>query len=553
VSASATYRNALPIGTTLLEYRIESVLGAGGFGMTYLCTDTNLDKKVAIKEYFPSDLALRALDGGVVPVNTDSDLDYQWGLERFIQEARTLAKFSHPHIVRVNRYFEANATGYMVMDYENGESFNELLKREPKISEARLKEIIVPLLEGLQAVHETGFLHRDIKPANIYIRTNGSPVLLDFGAARQAVSGSTKSLTAVLTPGYAPLEQYAGDGNQGPWSDIYAMAGVLFRAFTNENPPDAVSRLRKDTVPGKLAQLKGHVSEPALRAVDWALTLDEKLRPTSVDVWKRALQGKATVPLLTQSVAAPPTGAAAATKLAPQAAGAPVALRTTIRTLPRHEEPSSGWRWIGIGLALLVALMGGRAWYTQREASAAAKLEQARADLERRAQELRQADQSRLAEREAQLQVQERNAAEREDAARRAADRDEALRRLDEERAARERIVAAGETRRPAPAEKREPPPLEKREFVTLAPPRPEDRAPEHGPPGGPPGGFAQKIQQDFRFMDANGDGFLTPDEVRGRGPLERDFARADANGDGRISLQELMDFRPLKPPPKFK
>lgn len=559
MSASAVYRNALPVGTTLLEYRIESVLGAGGFGMTYLCTDTNLDKKVAIKEYFPSDLALRALDGGVVPVNTDSDQDYKWGLERFIQEARTLAKFSHPHIVRVNRYFEANATGYMVMDYENGESLTQLLKREPQITEARLKEIIVPLLEGLQAVHETGFLHRDIKPANIYIRTNGSPVLLDFGAARQAVSGTSKSLTAVLTPGYAPLEQYAGDGNQGPWSDIYAMAGVLYRAFTNENPPDAVSRLKKDAVPAKLALLKGRVSEPALRAVDWALSLDEKQRPTSVDIWKRALQGKATVPLLTKSVAVPATAATAPTQLAgasptasARAAAAPVALRTMTRPHIKPEEPSSGWRWVGIGLALAVALFGGRAWYRQREAKETAKLEAVRADMERRAQQQRTADQQRMAEREAQLQLKEQSAAEREEAARRAADRDEALRRLDEERAARERITTAGEARRAPPADKREPPPPEKREFATFTPPRPQDRPPEPGPPGGP-GGFQQKTQQDFRFMDTNGDGHLTPDEVRGRGPLERDFARIDTNGDGRLSMQELMDFRPPKPPPKFK
>lgn len=178
---------------------------------------------------------------------------YKWGIDRFIQEARTLAKFSHPHIVRVNRYFEANATGYRVMDHENGESFNQILKDQPLPSEAKLKEIIFPLLDGLHAVHETGFLHRDIKPADIFIRTNQSPVLLDFGAARQAVNGSTKSLTAVLTPGYAPLEQYSGQGNQGPWPDIYAMAGVRYRAYTNENPPDAVSCLKGDTVSARIA------------------------------------------------------------------------------------------------------------------------------------------------------------------------------------------------------------------------------------------------------------------------------------------------------------
>jgi len=551
MSATATYRNALPVGTALLEYRIEAVLGAGGFGMTYLCIDRNLDKKVAIKEYFPSDLALRALDGSVVPVNTDSDQSYKWGLERFIQEARVLAKFSHPHIVRVNRYFEANATGYMVMDYEHGESLSQLLKREPHLNEARIKEIILPLLEGLQAVHETGFLHRDIKPANIYIRNNGSPVLLDFGAARQAVTGATKSLTAVLTPGYAPLEQYTGDGNQGPWSDVYAMAAVLYRAFTSENPPDAVSRLKKDTVPAKLAQLKGRVSESALRAIDWALAIDEKQRPNSVELWKRALVGKATVPLLTRTVTAPAAARAAAPVAAKAAAS--MSVRTAARPRVRDEETSSPWRWLGVGLALLVALMGGRSWYTQREAKEEARLEAMRSELERRAQEQRQADLSRFAEREAQLSMQERSAAEREEAARRAAERDEALRRLDEERAARERIVAAGEARKGEEArraaEEARRAASEKREIAVLTPPRMEDR-PLSEMAGG---GFEQKMQRDFRQMDVNSDGHLTPDEVRGRGPLEREFARIDTNGDGRLSLPEFLNFRPPKPPPFFK
>jgi serine/threonine protein kinase len=247
---TTTYRNALPLQSMLLEYRLESVLGAGGFGMTYLGWDTHLEKHVAIKEYLPTDLAVRALDGSIVPITTELQHDYQWGLERFILEARTLAKFSHPHIVRVNRYFEANGTSYMVMDYEKGESLNQMLKRGQQPDEAKLKSILMPLLDGLQAVHATGFLHRDIKPSNIFVRESGSPVLIDFGAARHAIGGVTRSLTSVLTPGYAPLEQYSSDGHQGPWSDIYAMAGVLYRALVNDSPPDAVSRMKGDTLPG---------------------------------------------------------------------------------------------------------------------------------------------------------------------------------------------------------------------------------------------------------------------------------------------------------------
>lgn len=305
MSESTVYRNALELNTTLGEYKLKSVLGVGGFGMTYLAWDTNLEKHVAIKEYLPGDLAVRALDGSVVPVSTDHGNDYQWGLERFILEARTLARFSHPHIVRVNRYFEANGTGYMVMDYEEGESLNQLLKRAPLPAEDELRRILLPLLDGLAAVHAAKFLHRDIKPSNIFMRANGTPVLLDFGAAR-ATGGGTRSLTAVLTPGYAPLEQYATDGKQGPWSDIYAMGGVLFRAVTDRNPPDAVSRLHGDTVKEGLAAAQGRYSAPLLHAIEWALTVKPELRPQSVAEWKAAFDAQSAPPLLQPTPAASP-------------------------------------------------------------------------------------------------------------------------------------------------------------------------------------------------------------------------------------------------------
>ncbi len=187
MAEDAKYSNALPLNSNLQEYRLEAVLGAGGFGMTYLGWDTHLEKHVAIKEYLPGDVAVRALDGSVVPVTTEQEADYQWGLERFIKEARTLAKFSHPNIVRVNRFFEANGTSYMVMDYQAGESLNQHLKRAPMPDEATLKNILLPILDGLQAVHEAGFMHRDIKPSNVFLREDGAPVLIDFGSSRLLV------------------------------------------------------------------------------------------------------------------------------------------------------------------------------------------------------------------------------------------------------------------------------------------------------------------------------------------------------------------------------
>jgi len=280
------FRNALPMQSMLLEYRIDQVLGAGGFGITYRARDTNLDKDVAIKEYLPGELAMRAPDGNVVAQATSHEAGYKWGLERFLLEARTLAKFSHPNIVRVLRYFEANATAYMVMDYEQGDPLKTALQLDPQPPEEKLKALLAPLLDGLAAVHAMGFLHRDIKPDNIFMRADGRPVLIDFGAARQAMGGETKSLTSILTPGYAPLEQYSGEGKQGPWTDIYAMGGVLYRAVADKNPPDAVSRMRGDSLGAGLATARGKYSEPFLRAIDWALSLDEKKRPQTVEQWK---------------------------------------------------------------------------------------------------------------------------------------------------------------------------------------------------------------------------------------------------------------------------
>ena len=353
---------ALQNGTELAgDYRIDRVLGAGGFGITYRARDTNLDKDVAIKEYLPGELAMRAPDGNVVAQATSHEGGYKWGLDRFLLEARTLAKFSHPNIVRVLRYFEANATAYVVMDYEQGDPLKTLLQLDPQPAEAKLKAWLGPLLEGLAAVHATGFLHRDIKPDNIFIRADGKPVLIDFGAARQALGGETKSLTAILTPGYAPLEQYSGEGKQGPWTDLYAMAGVLYRAVTDKNPPDAVSRIRGDElatgVGAGIAGVRGKYSEPFLRAIEWALKLDEKLRPQNVAQWKEAILAErrtaATVPV-------PGTPERRAQR--------------TVRVAPLAQvEPPRRKRWPLIVIAVLLAVAAGGMWKKYR----AARVEQA--------------------------------------------------------------------------------------------------------------------------------------------------------------------------------
>jgi serine/threonine protein kinase len=293
--AQPTHQNALPLGSMLMEYRLVSVLGAGGFGITYLARDLNLEKDVAIKEYLPSAFATRS-GTTVVPTSTSAEHDYKWGLDRFIQEARTLAKFSHPHIVRVNRFFESHGTGYMVMDYEAGVPLKAWLQKHQPASEALLKAIMMPLLDGLEKVHAAGFLHRDIKPDNIFVREDGGPVLIDFGAARQAMSGPSQTLTTIVSPGYAPFEQYTTTSEQGPWSDIYALCGVLYFAVTGQNPPDAISRMKADTVAQGLATRRGRYSEPFLRAIEWGLALEEAKRPRSVTELHEALFGRVSAP-----------------------------------------------------------------------------------------------------------------------------------------------------------------------------------------------------------------------------------------------------------------
>ena len=195
---SKTHRNALKLGHKILWYEIKEILGQGGFGITYLAYDPNLDKNVAIKEYLPIEIAVREGNFSVHPVTEDYDKKYSWGLERFISEARTLAKFEHPNVVRVLSVTEENNTAYMVMAYEEGQSLKEKLQGRKTLEETEILKILFPILSGLEIVHKAGFIHRDIKPDNIFIRKDGSPVLLDFGSARQALGEETKTLTSIV-------------------------------------------------------------------------------------------------------------------------------------------------------------------------------------------------------------------------------------------------------------------------------------------------------------------------------------------------------------------
>jgi serine/threonine protein kinase len=283
--------NALPRGYALHEYRIESVLGAGGFGLTYLATDSNLSLKVALKEYLPSDFAARNEDSTVQPKPGEAAESFQWGLQRFMDEAKTLASFRHPNIVRVMRFFEANRTGYMVMEFVEGKPLPDWIGPRRPLPQQTLQALIAPLLDGLEVIHKAGYLHRDIKPANIFMREDGSPVLLDFGSARE-LKGGNQELTAVVSPGYAPLEQYHTQGRQGAWSDLYALGGVMYWMLTGNKPVEAAARVRQDIMPPavKAAEGRGYALE-FLGAVDWALKPNDEERPQSVSEFKRRLAG----------------------------------------------------------------------------------------------------------------------------------------------------------------------------------------------------------------------------------------------------------------------
>jgi serine/threonine protein kinase len=337
--------NALPLGTELDgQFIVGRVLGSpGGFGITYLGFDTRLETPVAIKEYLPRDLATRADDGLSIVSHDATDAEpYRYGLTRFLDEARTLAKLDHPNIFRVRQFFEANGSAYLVMDYLEGLTLAEYLDRQPggRIPEDKALALLRPILDGLRAIHAKGFLHRDVKPANIYLaRTDGGgvrPTLLDFGAARQALGEQTRALSVVLTEHYAPFEQYHRKGRQGPWTDVYAAAATLYRMVTGNVPPTAPARLAEDelTPPAALG-----CSQRLSAAIMAGLTLDAQARPQSVDAFLALLEP------VTSPIPPPGGDTDQPTTAAP---GAPI-----------DPAPPRQRQALVVGLGLLTALLAG--------------------------------------------------------------------------------------------------------------------------------------------------------------------------------------------------
>jgi serine/threonine protein kinase len=280
------------------QYLIGRVLGHGGFGVTYLAWDLNLERKIAIKEYLPSGVAMRTgQNSQVIPYSGEVRKDFEWGLERYLDEARTVARFqNHPSIVSVLNFFRGNGTAYLVMEYLEGGTFDKYLQAHGGRTDIETSlKVMVPVLDALGAVHEAGILHRDISPDNIYITRTWQVKVLDFGAARYALGSKSRNLSVILKEGFAPVEQYHSKGNQGPWTDIYACGATLFRSLTAKTPPPALERLHQDELQPPSA-FGAQIAPHQERALMKALALRPEDRFLSMQAFKEALTAQSAPP-----------------------------------------------------------------------------------------------------------------------------------------------------------------------------------------------------------------------------------------------------------------
>lgn len=340
---------ALPPGTRILDYTIDGPIGAPGhFGITYLARDAR-GARVALKEFFPAEIVLR--DGEALRLRRAEDAGiFRWGLRGFVDEAQLLARFQHPNIVRGLAAFEANGTAYLAMEHVAGESFAEVLQREGRMREVRLRPFLIPVVDGMAQAHAAGLLHRDICPHDVRIAEDGRPVLTDFAAARNVLRFKSRSVKLAFTPGYAPIEEYLVSGRQGVWTDVYSLAAVAYRAITGQVPPEAPERKLADTLAPAVEAGKGAFDEAFLRAVDWGLRVEPSERPQRIADWREALDGEREVPEFAAQVARPvPVEAPAAP--APEPANMPVPVAAQPGPRPRSKLPLVA----GSAAALLVA------------------------------------------------------------------------------------------------------------------------------------------------------------------------------------------------------
>jgi len=345
--------HALAPGTQIRDYTIVSVIGTGGFSIVYKAIDNSLDRAVAIKEYFPGAFALRDSEGSVRPHSRDADT-FSKGIESFLNEGKLLAAFDHPALVRVYRCWEERGTAYLAMRLYDGVTLRDAVNAgDWRTDEATLRALLLPICNALDVLHASHCYHRDVAPDNIMLLDATSqagarlaPVLLDFGAARKAIE-STQVFTAILKPGYAPIEQY-GDGElkQGPWTDIYALAGVVYFTLAGNAPPTAISRMLKDAMPRPRDAFVGRLPEHWLDAIEIALMVKPELRPQSISEfvalfgWDATAESMATVVPPVRSLSPPlPSPALVASVVAEEAVTTLVDDRTVVVPLMKKIAP----------------------------------------------------------------------------------------------------------------------------------------------------------------------------------------------------------------------
>jgi serine/threonine protein kinase len=409
VAVGKDLRGALPAGARLRGYEILTVLGHGGFGVTYRARDTTLGRDVAIKEYLPTAVAVREDGTTVLPRSTALADEFRWGRDRFLQEARTLARLDGaPAIVRVFDFLEANGTAYMVMALLDGEPLEQRLRRDGCLSQPAIEGLLHPLLDGLAAVHAAGFLHRDIKPDNIMLDAKSAPTLIDFGASRAPMAGGTAAMTAIFTPGYAAAEQFTS-AKQGPWTDIYGLCATLHHAIVGRPPPSAFDRMVNDTYE-PLARLRPAGFSPALLvAIDAGLKLRAADRPQSIAEW-RSMLGQSSTPDNQAAVVSP-------------------------------ERKRGLASWMGLAAAAILVLAGGGYYLATSQPSAPVMASAEKAVQENAAQTMpsdqRQLEQAELAKLRAEAAAREK--AETEAAARRQVEED-VRRKIEAEAAEKKRL-----------------------------------------------------------------------------------------------------------------
>ena len=283
-----TVPNALPDGYRFNEFEIKEVIGGGGFGIVYRAWDHQLERTIAIKEYMPVSLAVRAADLTLELRGERFQKLFNAGLNSFIQEARLLARFNHPGLLHVLRFWEQNGTAYMGTLYYSGMTLKEWQLTSPEsISEAWIRRLLPPLLGAISTIHQAGYLHRDISLDNIQIQENQLPVLLDFGSARKEIGNLSDETEIMLKPGFAPIEQYSEEGEveQGPWTDIYALGAVLHSLITHNPPPVSVVRCIEDNYQPLVERQPEGYSLPLLHAIDCALAMKPGDRPQTIDAF----------------------------------------------------------------------------------------------------------------------------------------------------------------------------------------------------------------------------------------------------------------------------